>query len=124
MEQVCAQEEMERVLCPLDIGLEHLEQIERLPYLQGRQGVSAEIADVIDEVLASKRSTSFVKVDRTRLGDSWEAWVYVLIGSPGEADLVVGDQVEAAAEASAGTYFGPLQGFGHVRGVLTWENSD
>ena len=72
----------------------------------------------------SKRSTSFVKVDRTRLDDSWEAWVYVLIESPDEADLVVGGQVEAAAEASAGTYVGPLLGFGRARGVLTWENSD
>jgi len=120
----CWQEELEGVLCPIDIGHDQLRQIERLPYPQGHEGISSAIADFIDEVLASKRSTSFVKVDRTRLGDSWEAWVYVLIESPDEAGLVVGHQVETATEASPGTYVGPLEGFGRVKGVLTWENSD
>jgi hypothetical protein len=43
-----------------------------------------EIVAAIDAVLAASPATSFIKVDRERMHESWEAWVYVLIDSPAE----------------------------------------
>jgi hypothetical protein len=60
-------------------------------------------ADRIDAILASDWVTRCARVDRFRLRDSGEAWVYVNITE--EADSF-------------------LTGFGNCRGVLTWQNSD
>jgi len=61
-------------------------------------------------VLAEKPSTAFVTVDRARLSESQEAWVFVLVDSPAEGEPESSDI--------------PLYGFGRTRGVLTWVNSD
>lgn len=116
----CYQAEMEGVLCPLDIDTDGITSFESLPYPQ--EGISYEIADIIDAILASKPSTCFLKVDRERLNDSCEAWVYVQISSPDTDDS---DRPETMPMTSARpAYSGPLHGFGNVRGVLTWDNSD
>ena len=110
---VCCQEELEGVLSPLDVSPEVTDRIENCPYPGGIQGITAEIADTIDALLASASRTSFLKVDRARLDDSWEAWVYVLIDSP-----------ESTVPDLFGPYAGSIYGFGAARGVLTWPNSD
>ncbi|WP_104986299.1 DUF6210 family protein [Sorangium cellulosum] len=110
---VCWQAELEGVLSPLDVSDDTVQRIQKCPYLSGREGISAEIADTIDTLLASEPGARFLKVDRTRLGKSWEAWVYVLIDSP-----------ESREADTASTYYGPIYGFGVARGVLTWPNSD
>jgi hypothetical protein len=71
--------------------------------LQGVQWLTLELADQIDFVLAGTPETSCAKVDRTRLKDSHESWVYVDLEAE-KSDL--------------------LMGFGPVRAVLTWPNSD
>jgi hypothetical protein len=104
----CSQEELQGFLCPLDLdeaGYERLEKICGLPFLIDTASISNEVADAIDELLASKPSTAFVRVDRGRLAESYEAWVHVIL--------------EAGANAAV-----PLHGFGAARGVLTWPNSD
>ena len=60
-------------------------------------------ANEIDAVLKAYAETRGIKVDRSRLRESVEAWVYVV------------------AEK---TEFGCYRGFGKIRGILTWPNSD
>lgn len=112
---VCWQAEVEGVLSPLAMHPEPKKRIQGCPYPNGRQGISTEIADTLDGIFTASNRTSFLKVDRTRLHECWEAWVYVLIDTPEK------DDVEAEL---FGPYFGPAYGFGQTKGVLTWLNSD
>jgi hypothetical protein len=59
-------------------------------------------AEEIDDLLSFYPITNNISIDRTRLKDSYEAWVYVNIQ---------GDS-------------GNLEGFGNCKGILTWPNSD
>jgi hypothetical protein len=64
-------------------------------------------ADMVDSVLRkSSVDLSWISVDRSRLKDSFEAWVYVNL-SPRKTGMRE-----------------RLQGFDDSRGVLTWPNSD
>lgn len=107
------QGEIEGVLAPLRVPLEVAEHLAALPYPQGIGGISSEIADSIDSLMSSTNTTNFLKVDRAQLGESCEAWIYVLIESP-----------EHGQWKQDGGYFGSVYGFGPTRGVLTWPNSD
>jgi hypothetical protein len=107
------QAEMEGVLSPLDLHSETRSRIQECSYPGGIQGITTEIADTIDAALAAQPSTSFLKVDRTRLDESWEAWIYVSLDSP-----------ESSVRKRFGSYHGPIYGFGAAKGVLTWPNSD
>lgn len=72
-------------------------------------GIDTIDADEVDRILGLAPETRLIKVDRTRLHDSCEAWIYVDI-----------------AEVDDDSQF-PLKkisGFGHCKGVLTWPNSD
>lgn len=60
-------------------------------------------ADKIDEILQSNGYTKQISVDRTRLDESEEAWVYVKLKPLDYAHYV---------------------GFGECDGVLVWANSD
>lgn len=71
--------------------------------LLGLARLDAQAADAVDAILSEYRETAGIRVDRQRLGDSGEAWVHVEV-APNE--------------------WLPLQGFGHCRAVLTWNNSD
>lgn len=110
---VCWQAELEGVLSPLDVDPEVKKRLQDCPYPDGRQGITPQLTDTVDALLASVPATSFLEVDRAHLDESWEAWVHVLITSP-EDDP--GKLFEP--------YQGPLHGFGRCRGVLTWPNSD
>lgn len=61
-------------------------------------------ADIIDKLLRSDEF-DFIKVDRSKLNKSFEAWIYVHIEPT--SDLIP-----------------MLSGFGKTEGILTWENSD
>lgn len=67
------------------------------PYL------TPDLADGVDAALAAEPDTRCARVDRSRLNDSHEAWVYV-------------DLDGAATDL--------LRGFGRSKAVLTWPNSD
>lgn len=73
-------------------------------------GIDNETADFIDQVLNLSSRTNFIKVDRTRLDECCEAWIYVDINEPETSQ----DGYCSAA----------LGGFGKVKGVLIWSNSD
>ena len=70
-------------------------------------GIDEETADYIDDVLAQNIETACVKVDRTRLGKSHEAWIYV--------------QIEENSESEERRI---IKGFEGCKAVLTWDNSD
>lgn len=108
----CMHGELEGVLAPVDVGAANVERLARLPYAPGT-GITAELADAIDEVLTSVAYAHFLKVDRARLDDSMEAWVFVIAETRSDTpDHRVHD------------YFGSAFEFGTVTGVLTWPNSD
>lgn len=109
---VCAQPEIEGVLAPIDLGPENVERIMRLDYGAG-SGLEVELADAIDEVLSSESGARYLRVDRARLEESMEAWVFVVASTPTDTVL----QLE-------GPYWGAAFGFGDAKGVLTWHNSD
>ena len=111
----CMQPELEGVLSPLEVDAAVKERIRRLDYPP--RGVSLETADEIDALLAMERTSRFLKVDRSPLLESREAWVFVLIDA---TENLTYDLPPKENE----TYFGPVYGFGPCRGVLTWINSD
>lgn len=110
---VCFPGEQEGVLAPVDVARATVEAVQNLPYRQGAEGISSEIADAIDALLAAESGARMLKVDRERMQESWEAWVYVQIDAPRTTVHKLGDG-----------YFGSVYGFGSARGVLTWPNSD
>ncbi|WAS96321.1 DUF6210 family protein [Nannocystis punicea] len=67
------------------------------PYLSERE------ADEVDALLARYGETEFLRVDRTMLAESGEAWVYVDVIPRGSC---------------------PLSGSGPWKGILVWANSD
>ncbi len=68
-------------------------------------GIDQDDADVVDRVLSLSFQTAGITVDRSRLADSCEAWIYVTITDQTDDHL-------------------PYAGFGSCKGVLTWINSD
>ena len=73
------------------------------------QGIDAEDADFIERMLSEHRLSDCITVDRTRLGHSHEAWIYV---------TVTADEDAAVAPVFRG--FSPYP----RHGVLTWSNTD
>ncbi len=69
--------------------------------------IDVETADFIDDILSKSPDTVYLKVDRSKLEMSCEAWVYVKI---------IPTKEERA--------WSLLKGFKSDTGVLTWENSD
>ncbi len=73
----------------------------------GYFALNERMADYIDGFLAKDGNTRFLKVDRARLEESYEAWVFVEI---------------LAAEGDPGATL--ISGFRATKGILTWPNSD
>jgi hypothetical protein len=109
----CWQAELEGVLAPIDLGDEDVVRIMDFPYKPGR-GLGVEHADAIDAILAANPPTRHVTVDRGRLAESLEAWVHVTVAT----------EDETPSGLLGPSYFGAAFGFGKVKGVLTWLNSD
>ncbi len=108
------------------------------PYWNGWccDGIDEPTADFIDGVLSRSLSTRFLRVDRTRLQDSCEAWVYVeLSEQPPECfSFIDGKQARTISGKSVNLTddkdlpvppeHNLVYGFGKCGGVLTWTNSD
>jgi|GEM_PF-608699 len=98
-------------------------------------GIDTETADFVDEVLQANITTRFIKVDRTKLDESVEAWIHVTISAPPEKPVVNYDEDAGVGIAPDGdtvhdkdhampVLLYPIFGFGDCYGILTWENSD
>ena len=105
-------------------------------------------ADALDAILRTPEDgfvvtpAFFVEVDRSRLADSLEAWVYVTIVTCPEEHLIAYQQDRDGTISHTTTLSGrawspsdqpelgpyatlyPLSGFGRRSAVLTWMNSD
>ncbi|SRR6266446_6846614 len=80
-------------------------------------GIDIEDANFVDQLLAKTDNTKFLSVNRKRLADSHEAWVYVNIAATPSRFP------ELPATYSSEMSF-LMYGFGAREGVLTWSNSD
>jgi hypothetical protein len=110
---LCWQAEIEGVLASVDFSDADTERIMTLPW-QPTRGITSDLADAVDSVLAAAPRARYLKVDRARLQESAEAWVFVIADTPSDV-----------TEFSPGMdYFGSIFGFGITTGVLTWPNSD
>ena len=69
-------------------------------------GIDEQTAEYIDYVFSLSPATNYLRVDRFRLDDCKEAWIYVRVREPSE---------------DAGS---PISGFGECKGVFVWGNSD
>lgn len=110
----CLHPEVEGAFVPLSDRLS-TQHIELNQYFVGPkwggwcfQGIDTETAEFIDGVLQGDRETEQLRVDRRRLDDSHEAWIYVNI----------------LPRADDEQRYPLFDGFPSGRGVLIWENSD
>jgi len=82
--------------CPIAYALEQMDW-------NSMTGIDTQRADEIDAVLTGYGFTKKITVDRTRLSESEEAWVYVTL-----------EPLD----------YGLYSGLGSCRGILVWNNSD
>ncbi|WP_417368487.1 DUF6210 family protein [Flavobacterium beibuense] len=68
-------------------------------------GIDEEDVNTITAILAKYRLEHFITIDKTRLKDSHEAWIYVNIDCTTESYLLSGFDTQ-------------------LKGILTWANSD
>jgi Family of unknown function (DUF6210) len=104
----CRQEIAEGVLVPFenDPPLDAPElalhaQLRKL--LREIAALTDELADAVDHLLSAHHFTMGARVDRARLAESCEAWVYVDLRETNDSIF---------------------HGFGNCKAVLTWPNSD
>ncbi len=103
----CLHPEQEGVFCPLPVEPGRAELHALSHHFKGPwSSITQEDADVVDGILR-RNGHQYMKVDRSRLSDSYEAWVDVLMADNAGSKLVE-----------------PFTGFGECKGVLTWPNSD
>lgn len=92
-------------------------------YATGTVGIDDMDAEFIDSILSIGNYTKFLTVDRTRLGDSHEAWLYVEIHFTSKVSDF-GFTGEVSSKEQIEVIMSPLYGFHGSKGVLTWSNSD
>ena len=83
-------------------------------------------ADFIDAALSASRTTEFIRVDRLRMAESHEAWIYVSLDPFPDNPRSLSCAVGASGEHGAfdRQTFSPVFGLSNRCGILTWSNSD
>ena len=104
----CFHPEEEGVFVPLQTDINRYELNTLEQHFKGSWDTLNEFeANLVETVLhRSSRNLSWISVDRSRLKDSFEAWVYVIL-----------DPKKTKMDEN-------LVGFDDSYGVLTWPNSD
>lgn len=103
----CLHPEVEGVFFPLPVEPGRAELYALTRHFKGPWNSLTQInADIVDDILRSNGHDS-IKVDRTKLSNSYEAWVCVTVTEPAKA-----------------LPYQTFLGFGECQGVLTWPNSD
>ena len=115
----CLHPVVEGVYAPLSDHL-HVQQEQLSAYFTGAkyqgwctEGIDEEDASVIETILAKDCDSACLRVNRKKLKESHEAWVYVSIHEP----INVSEKWKIQPGYT-------LYGFAGKDGVLTWENSD
>jgi hypothetical protein len=83
-------------------------------YLLYKDSLTLEDANFLDNQFIQSCDAKYLRVDRNRLGDSMEAWVYVTI------DQSLNDNLKRESVY----YNTAFKGFTCTGAVLTWDNSD
>jgi hypothetical protein len=126
----CAQPEIEGVLVPL--GTETEDKLDAYFASADVPPIRLEPrhADALDVILRTPPEgyawtpTFFLQVDRSRLAESMEAWLYVTITScPDPVSFADPNQNLQPELPQHPTHY-PFAGFAGRSGVLTWTNSD
>ncbi len=107
----CLQESLEGVLIPITneppladfVEASYTMQLRKLT--EGLPEIDDRVASEIDRLLASISSSEVVTVNRHRLQDSHEAWVFVQVQAPGDANGSIHPEHQ------------------RLTGILTWPNS-
>ena len=105
----CLQTDAEGYLVPIAGEVPNATERLRAHFTGGKwggwcsNGIDDETANIIDQLLADVVRRVHIKVDRSRLGDSWESWIRVEIAGP------LLSLVENSQPISA---------------ILTWPNSE
>jgi hypothetical protein len=100
----CLHPEAQGVFIPLSVGHKKILLALTQHFRGDWNHINERDADFIDRLLRSD-GFEFIKVDRSRLKDSFEAWIYVNVENSDEE-------------------FPAIKGFGESKGILTWQNSD
>ena len=100
----CLHPEAEGVFVPLSVGHKKILFALQQHFNSNWHHIEEIDAQVIDKLLRSDEF-EFITVDKTKLEESFEAWIYV--------------DIEEVSET-----FPLLNGFGKTKGVLIWQNSD
>lgn len=100
----CLHPEVEGVFVPLPVGHKKILFALQTHFSGNWHHLEEKDADVIDKLLRSD-DFGYIKVDRNRLSDSFESWIYVEIDEIKETFPLIG-------------------GFEKPSGILTWANSD
>ena len=107
----CLQPEIEGVFMPLaDEKFDKYHDLKRF-FARGNwkgncyNGINEETAKFVDSILFNLLGTQTVEVDKDKLFESNEAWIYVVAFDDGVT-------------------YKQWEGFGDATGVLTWMNSD
>ncbi|WP_395731164.1 DUF6210 family protein [Prosthecobacter sp.] len=120
----CQQPEIEGIYIPLrnDYGLKDFRfsspELELTTHFVGPKhrgagatsGLDSEDADFVDDVLSRNGLDRSIRVDRKRLNNSQEAWIWVVIHADESND----------SDLAMFADFGPYP----RHGILTWSNSD
>lgn len=104
----CSHPRAEGVFLPLPVrpGASELWGLQQ--HFTGKWGpIDEGSARTVDRILL-RNGHKYLKVNRARLAESYEAWIHVLIDEP-EISSIAG---------------GVIEGFGKCEGILTWPNSD
>jgi hypothetical protein len=83
-------------------------------YLLYKSPLTPEDADFLDSQFMQSFDAKYLKVDRDRLNESMEAWVYVIIDQSLNNNL----------ESESAYYNTAFKNFTSTGAVLTWDNSD
>jgi hypothetical protein len=100
----CLHPEIEGIFLPLSIGHKKVLFALQQHFNGSWNHIEKSDAEIVDKLLHNDEFR-FIKVDRTKLEESFEAWIYV--------------EIEKLSETLP-----LLKGFGKAKGILTWQNSD
>jgi hypothetical protein len=88
-------------------------------YLLYKDRLAPEDADFLDGQFIRSSDTKYLRIDRNRLNDSMEAWVYVTIDQRS-----INQPFDDNFKGESVYYNTAFKGFTCTGAVLTWDNSD
>ena len=105
----CSHPKAEGVFVPIPVkpGAQEIWVLQQC--FRGELGpISKDSAEIVDRTF-KRNGHVYLKVNRARLNESYEAWIHVLVDDSQKPELPL-------------TL--PISGFGKCEGILTWPNSD